>query len=102
MLTTSGIFVIASLALGQVDDLPSNHEYLEELEYFVGHWKIEGTGPQGSDFTGLRSYRWVLNKNFLATEMVVTVDDRQVWVSMGIIGWDPSEETSLPHLLFLY
>ena len=92
MLSASALMVAASLTLGQTDGMPSNYEQLKDLEYFVGQWKAEGTGPDGSAFTVLRSCKWMLNKNFLSDELVIRVGDRQVWASMGLFGWDPSEK----------
>ncbi|MHC4180835.1 MAG: hypothetical protein ACYSWU_25325 [Planctomycetota bacterium] len=92
MLSASALMVAASLTLGQTDGMPSNYEQLKDLDYLVGQWKAEGTGPDGSKFTVLRSYKWILNKNFVSDELVVRVGDRQVWASMGLFGWDPSQK----------
>lgn len=92
MLSASALMVAASLTLGQADGMPSNYEHLKDLDYLVGQWKAEGTAPDGSEYTVLRSYKWILNKNFLSDELVVRVGDRQVWAFMGLFGWDPSEK----------
>lgn len=92
MFSASALMVAASLALGQTDGQPSNYQHLEELDYFVGQWKAEGTGPEGSEYTVLRSFKWILNKNFLSDELVIRLGDRQVWASMGLFGWDPSQK----------
>ena len=92
MLSASALMVAASLTLAQADGMPSNYEHLKDLDYFVGQWKAEGTASNGSEYTVLRSYKWILNKNFLSDELVIRVGDRQVWASMGLFGWDPSEK----------
>jgi hypothetical protein len=63
---------------------PSNHEYLEGLEWLIGEWA--GEADKGESATA--SYDWAENQNFIVSSFATTVDGTPVVGGTQWIGWD--------------
>jgi hypothetical protein len=99
-LCVASCFVCLS-AYGQ-DDAPSNYEHLKCFDQVIGNWVYEG--PATEDVEGVvkkgqpikirLSYRWVLDKNAIETNISgeVNVEGGFKMAIKGMIVWDAKNE----------
>lgn len=93
----TAVMCLASVASAQ--EVGSNHQYLKDLDYFVGQWTETGQwnlpGEEPHKFTYLQRFNWTLGKNFLSgTTMQTQEDGTSVVVHKSMIGWEPDSENS--------
>jgi len=65
---------------------PGNYEHLRSLEWAVGEWVDEGSGPE----IGHARFEWSEDGNFLISTQDVTMKGTLVSRATEWIGWDPS------------
>lgn len=66
---------------------PSHYEQLKELEWMIGQW---ANSNDDIHFTSKAS--WDSNKNFINTEIKMTILDQVDFEGHQIIGWDPDKK----------
>jgi uncharacterized protein (TIGR02246 family) len=62
----------------------SNEDYLKDLEWLIGDWKLEA-----QDRTLLLHFEWMAQRNFIKNTYTVTKDGKSTLTGGQIIGWNP-------------
>ena len=62
----------------------SNEDYLKDLEWLIGDWKLEA-----QDRTLLLHFEWMAQRNFIKNTYAVTKDGKSTLSGGQIIGWNP-------------
>ncbi|HXY23105.1 MAG TPA: DUF1579 family protein [Candidatus Acidoferrum sp.] len=65
--------------------------HLRSLEFLIGDWVAEGELPGAGHFTAERTYRWILDKNFIQQTHKMKIGTAEFEV-VGILGWDPQKQ----------
>lgn len=65
----------------------SHYEKLKGLDWIIGDWKDD---QPDIDFT--ITYKWILNKNFIAQEFLLKSEGQPDLKGQQLIGWDPVAE----------
>ena len=81
------VVVVSAALVAQTP--PSHHEALKDVAWWVGTWDVKGKMSDGREFKGQHTWRWSLDKNFLAGEIVSSGDGKKVEEAKFIVGWDP-------------
>jgi uncharacterized protein (TIGR02246 family) len=67
---------------------PSNADHLDGLEWLIGEWA--GENEKGE--SGIATYEWAENQNFIVSSFATTVDGLPVVGGTQWIGWDAVEK----------
>ena len=62
----------------------SNEDYLKDLEWLIGDWKVEA-----KDRSLLLHFEWMAQKNFIKNTYTLTKDGKTSLTGGQIIGWNP-------------
>jgi hypothetical protein len=93
MFNCAALLMSVTLFGGQAEEpFGPAHEHLRGMRWWVGTWKIEGELPDGTQYTGELTQRWILNRNFIREFIKVERDGELIVNSQATIGWDPIQE----------
>jgi uncharacterized protein (TIGR02246 family) len=84
---TGGNWLLDRMSEEEAVTVPSNYEYLKDLQWMIGTWVDESEQATIETNTS-----WTKNQNFILQKFAVSVEGEPDLAGIQLIGWDPVDQ----------